>query len=178
MGGVAVADGSTLSTTGEMQVTCSAPYVLSVDGVEWVPTASAGGVDTYLLSTSGVVRIFINGTRYFIFKNELTLDMPNFNTGVSLDLGGTTIYYKESTNTYAQFEPSSEFDIIYVRIFPSGGMSVQDVVDLGITAVQGSIGAPAIYDDYVAWGVSGLDINSYNAVFVGNTLVTFVAPLS
>lgn len=76
VGGVAVANGSTISATGEMQVTCNAPYVLTVDGVEWVPTSSAAEVDTYLLSTSGLVRIFINGKRYFIFSNVIRPTFP------------------------------------------------------------------------------------------------------
>lgn len=169
MGGVEVANGSTLSTTGEMQVSCNVPYVLSVDGVEWVPIASAGGVDTYLLSTSGVVRIFINGTRYFLFTNTIVSDFDLTSTGV-LQNG---VRLQRTEGSYCQL-PFTASDVEYYIYFGPIG----DIESLNVTSNQGSV---ALHRDsaggyYVT--LASFDKTSYCAVFVGNVLIAFFEPRS
>ncbi len=179
VGGVAVANGSTLSTTGEMQVTCNVPYVLTVDGVEWVPTASAGGVDSYLLSTGGVVRIFINGTRYFIFTNSIVQDFA-IDRVVGFRAVGSDEYDRViADSTYAQvaFSTTEGSPAGYVS-----GLNVtpQEIIDLGVTCNNGSVQAlvPDWAPDQVFFSLSGYNFNQYGAVFAGNVLVAFFEPIS
>lgn len=182
MGGVAVADGATLSATGEMQVTCNAPYVLTVDGVEWVPTASAGGVDTYLLSTSGVVRIFINGTRYFIFTNVISADFSFGSINVQQYSGGTEIKNETSRHYYqgviSENVTSVQMFININSVSPT--MSREDLIALGITCIQGnvSVDAASWSNDYVEIQLANFDSTQYNAVFLGNVLLAFFEPRS
>lgn len=181
MGGVAVANGSTLSATGEMQVTCNAPYVLSVDGVEWMPTASAGGVDTYLLSTSGVVRIFINGTRYFIFKNTITADFEFSyldvyemeGTDIVNSHGGLDRYYQ---GPIVQGSDRIIMNLDINNISPS--MTRAELVALGGSCSQGSINvyAHGTYENIVQVEVENFSTSTYNAVFLGNVLLAFFEP--
>lgn len=180
VGGVAVANGSTLSTTGEMQVTCNAPYVLSVDGVEWVPTASAGGVDSYLLSTGGVVRIFINGTRYFIFKNVIVPDFAINDVYFAQYVNDTRVA-EASLDSYYQGSleegvTSVSFAVNVTRIIPS--MSREDFLNLGATCVQGDVNMVAASWDanYVDISVTNFDPTAYNAIFIGNVLLAFFEP--
>lgn len=182
MGGVAVANGSTLSATGEMQVSCNVPYVLSVDGVEWVPTASAGGVDSYLLSTGGVVRIFINGTRYFYFVNNVVPQFRHTSLQVLFTDGSQTISSVTKTDgSYFQgVVPDNATQIyIYLRndqVTPS--MTREDLLALGVTSVQGQIstGLPSYDSKLVGIIVTNFDASQYNAVFLGNVLLAFFEP--
>lgn len=182
VGGVAVANGSTLSTTGEMQVTCNVPYVLSVDGVEWVPTASAGGVDTYLLTSSGVVRIFINGTRYFIFSNVIavdfvaelvTIDQMSENTRVSHE--DVVPYYQGTLN-----EGVTGVNMFINVTAVSPTMSREDLIALGTSCVQGDcvVFGAEFSEEIVEITLRNFDITQYNAVYLGNVLLAFFEPRS
>lgn len=183
MGGVAVANGSTLSATGEMQVSCNVPYVLSVDGVEWVPTASAGGVDTYLLSTSGVVRIFINGVRYFIFSNTVAHDFKFTRVGIEQYRDGEMVRATTWYSSYYQGHLLDATNVLRVyldinNVVPA--MSREDIVALGATSIQGevTISAPDWAGDLVLALCRNFDKSQYNAVYVGNVLVAFIEPNS
>lgn len=181
MGGVAVANGSTLSATGEMQVSCNVPYTLSVDGVEWVPTTSSDGVDTYLLSTGGVVRIFINGSRYFYFVNNvvpqfsqdyLSIRFTEGNTLISSATREDGLYFQEvmpsNANRVQLFVPKN-------RITPS--MTSEELLALGATCIQGEVSAEIIWEDaWIEVTLTNFDNTSYNAVFLGNVLLAFLEP--
>lgn len=181
VGGVAVSDGATLSTTGEMQVTCNVPYVLTVNGVKWMPVASVGGVDTFLLSTSGVVRIFINGTRYFLFKNTITVDFQFDLLDVNEMTGDDVINTIRVRGGYYQgpiAESSNRVIMNLNRDLVSPSMSRDDIVALGASCSQGDV---TIYKSESQISVVQIEVNNfstseYNAVFVGNVLVAFFEP--
>lgn len=180
VGGVAVADGATLSTTGEMQVTCNVPYVLSVDGVEWVPTASQDGVDSYLLSTGGVVRIFINGTRYFMFTNTITADFTFGKMDVYLYTGENYVSHND-LDSYYQGHMMADNDSLVMNIFIDSvnpAMSREELVALGASCTQGNVTveAPSWNDSLVFVRATGFDTSVYNAVFLGNVLLAFFEP--
>lgn len=182
VGGVAVADGATLSATGEMQVTCNAPYVLTVDGVEWVPTASAGGVDTYLLTSSGVVRIFINGTRYFIFSNVIAVDFVAEYITVDQYSGSTQVSHVDVVPYYqgALNEGVTRVNIFIDKNVVSPTMSREELLALDASCVQGDCVASgaSFSEDIVEITLQNFDITQYNAVYLGNVLLAFFEPRS
>lgn len=177
MGGVAVSDGATLSTTGEMQVTCNVPYQLTVDGVEWTPISSADGVDTYLLSVGGVVRVLVNGLRYFYFVNSIAYDFDLESVGLFVQNRlGPPVY---SRDTYAQSAFDSS-DSHRVDVYPKGrSITPTEMAAFGLSSNQGNaqFNMAEDYGSFFIY-VTNVDPTQYLAVYVGNVLVAFVAPLS
>lgn len=178
MGGVEVANGSTLSTTGLMQVTCNVPYVLSVDGVEWVPTMSDSGVDTYLLSTSGILRIYINGTRYFYFVNSLSLDFGLARVQCIQRNGTENLEVKNFVESYVQGTFVNGCNTLLVNIYSSDSTS-EELSNMGITINQGSASTiiPISSNTGIQFPIYNVDPTQYLSVFCGNVLVAFYAPV-
>lgn len=172
-----VANGSTLSTTGEMQVTCNVPYVLSVDGVEWSPVASAGGIDTYLLTTGGVVRIFIGGIRYFFFRNVLTTDFVASSITVQ-QFEGSTRLSSEIVVPYYQgviHENATTVIVLLSERVTSPSLNREELIALGTTCRQGeSVIRNVSWDEHLVEIVlRNFDATQYNTLYVGNVLLAF-----
>lgn len=160
-----------------MQVSCNVPYVLSVDGVVWSPIASAGGVDTYLLSTSGVVRIFINGSRYFMFTNSVVADFAIDYVECYRLVDGEYLERTDALNTYAQARFSAAEGDVYV-IIKSLDLNPYELISLGASINNGVISEFAFAGARARLVVSNYDWNSYGALFIGNVLIAFVEPVA
>lgn len=155
-----------------MQVSCNVPYVLSVDGVEWVPIASAGGVDTYLLSVSGVVRIFIGGVRYFIFTNSIVADFSIRTSEVVQHR--VQVCVTQGSYCQAQYADDSQMG---VNVAPLG-ISPADALALGFRCTNGDIVSASTTGNWTTSQIANFDTSKYCAVFVGNVLIAFLEPIS
>lgn len=179
MGGVAVSDGATLSTTGEMQVSCNVPYTLTADGVPWVPISSDGGVDTYLLSTSAVIRIFSEGTRLLTFSNVLSLDFV-------LQQANYTFMDADNNDLASGYVSRQYLQLPFVantascKVLALATDTSIDLTALGATCTQGNITrieqSPTSH--FARVDVANIDPSQYLAIFIGNVLVAFFEPIS
>lgn len=150
-----------------MLVYCNKPYVLKVDDVEWAPIGTSDGADLFLLSTSGIVEVFVDGSRIFFFRNSIVLDYE-IGTVTSFQRNGrygANLFMNNSNGTYIQARIGSpEVNTIRIVLEPS--------TDLEITASQGSVNV-ANNDVFI----ESIDNSDYVAIFAGNTLVAFFLPV-
>lgn len=158
-----------------MVVRCNKPYVLKMDDVVWSPIGTRDGGDEYVLSTGGMVTIFVDGTRVFFFRNEITPDFAFGSNEIKFKVGDTRVAEYSSSGTYNQRRfTRSDIDGLYIALYPTGGSSVVD--GLEVSASQGTVTEGGSTTNYKVWNVTGIDASEHFVFKVGNVLLSFVLP--
>lgn len=180
MEGQAVSIGSSISTTGSMLVYCNKPYVLKVDDVVWSPIGTRDGADEFVLSTGGLVTVYVDDERVFFFRNQIVQDF-------SVDRVATRFYNGSEiignvvtdNNVYAQRVIPTNADTIDIVLRGSvngNSLTGAQLREFGVTSSQGEVNVTTASAEYLQFRIGNLDPSSYCLVRVGNVLVGFYLP--
>lgn len=177
MEGQEVTIGSSISTTGNMLVSCNKPYVLKVDGVVWSPVEVLTNADRYILSSSGFVEILVDDERVFFFRNSLTPDFTFATNRLRFREGNNEVvaYFVEGTYNQRSF-PNASIDNVHVIVYPTGGAA--SVEGLEFHTSQGDASPIASAENYVQYSITNIDPSQYMEVKLGNVLLDFVLPFA
>lgn len=168
-----VALGSSISASGEMLVRCNNTYRLVVDDVEWSPVSSSDDGDTYVLSTSGNIVIYVEGERVFFFRNTINADFV-INQSLGTRLIDGHVSYVASQPRYMQTSFATGMTSLGVFIYVD---DLSAVAALPITSNQENANIALTQTaERLVYNVTGFDLDTYLAIKVGNVLVAFVTP--
>lgn len=152
-------------------------YSLFVDGVAWVPAATDGDTDVFIVASGGRFVFYDErGNVMFAFYNHYASDFSISGQVYlyQLDSGGRDIGVTTANRTYAQLQ-SVESITTGFRVRLLGNYTGTPAESLTPSTNNGSVTSFTTTTDNLVIVVEGGNLSDYTQIMLGNVLLAFIS---